>query len=248
MIVRSLGSGSSGNSYLIQSDGTTIVIDLGFPLVEWRKRVQNCRFAENVSAVLFTHDHCDHCEGAKAFRRAFPFVPFFANDGTADAISVRQGVRGEWNIFENGMEFQIGPFVIRAFQVPHDATDPVGYLIWADGQTLFVGTDMGRVTPTIVRAIRVANVAILESNHDLGLLMASKRRRELKIRISGPLGHLSNLESAELLRAAVPRNLKHLMLAHLSSECNTPELARKTAKQTLREVGLENVSIHVLAK
>lgn len=245
-----LGSGSRGNSYVIQgARGTQIMVDCGFSFAVTKQRMSDCGLDfKQTKAIFFTHDHSDHCGGAAVFHRKVPSAHFFANGNTADAIASRCGINDGWEVFETADRFEFEEFMVTTFSVPHDASDPVGYVFNDGDASLFIGTDMGCSTFAAQVALADADCAILESNHDPVLLETSNRSWSLKQRIAGRSGHLANEESAELFREASPSHLKHLLLAHLSEECNSPSLARAAFTETIREMGLDNLSLEILSQ
>ena len=245
-----IGSGSSGNAYIIVGkNGTQIMVDCGFRFCTLKQRMSECALEVDATrAVFFTHDHSDHCAGAAAFHKRCPGAHFFANGNTADAIAEKTGLHDGWDVFETADSFEFEEFSVTTFSVPHDAADPVGYVISDGDATLFIGTDMGCATLAAQVALTGADCAILEANHDPVLLETSQRAWSLKQRIAGRSGHLANEESAALLRAAAPTHLKHLLLAHLSSECNSPSLARAAFVEAMREMNLTSVELNVLAQ
>lgn len=241
-----LGSGSQGNSIVVSSGETTIMVDLGFTCKQIVSRMVSSGFdPEGVSAVLFTHDHSDHFKGVKTFHEKYPNACLLANGNTADSIASQTGVE-DWTIFETAEEFQVGDFTVSPFSISHDAADPVGYLIQDGKASLFIGTDMGVVTPPVKYAFIKADIAILESNHDPELLMMSDRHISLKERISGRSGHLANRDAANLFRETNPANLKALFLAHLSSECNRPHIAMEEMLEAVREHNRLDIRLCVL--
>lgn len=247
MRLRVLGSGSGGNSIAVRSGDTLLLVDLGFSFKEEKNRLADCGVdIGEVSAVLFTHDHSDHCKGIATFHKRLPDVPLVANGDTADAIARQTGVNDGWTLFENGEPFELGDITVTAFSISHDAADPVGYLFEADGSSLFVGTDMGVVTANVRMAFSRATCAVLESNHDPILLEQSDRPISLKQRIRGRTGHLSNEDAAMLVRETNPLCLKTLLLGHISSECNSPSLARRTFADVFEELGRTDVHLSVL--
>ncbi len=238
MRLRVLGSGSKGNTLAVRAGGTLLLVDLGFSHKEVAGRLAACGADINeVSAVLFTHDHSDHCRGVATFHNRHPSVPLFANGDTADAIAVQSGVNDGWAVFENGEPFEVGDFTVTAFSVPHDAADPVGYLFEDGESALFVGLDMGAPTFGVRDALARATCAILESNHDPVLLQTSDRPVSLKQRIAGRCGHLSNGDAADLVREVQPPRLKTLLLAHLSRQCNAPYLALESMRAAVADLG-----------
>ena len=247
MRLRVLGSGSGGNSIAVRSGDTLVLVDLGFSFKEQKARLAECGVdISEVSAVLFTHDHSDHCKGVGTFHKRMPGVPLVANGDTADAIARQSGVNEGWTLFENGEQFDIGDLSVTAFSISHDAADPVGYLFEAGGSSLFVGTDMGIVTANVRMAFSRATCAVLESNHDPILLEQSSRPVSLKQRICGRTGHLSNEDAATLVRETNPSCLKTILLGHISSECNSPSLARRAFTDVLDELGRTDITLAVL--
>jgi phosphoribosyl 1,2-cyclic phosphodiesterase len=245
--LRVLGSGSGGNSIAVRSGDTLVLVDLGFSFKEQKARLAECGVdISEVSAVLFTHDHSDHCKGVGTFHKRMPGVPLVANGDTADAIARQSGVNEGWTLFENGEQFDIGDLSVTAFSISHDAADPVGYLFEAGGSSLFVGTDMGIVTANVRMAFSRATCAVLESNHDQILLEQSSRPVSLKQRIRGRTGHLSNEDAATLVRETNPSCLKTILLGHISSECNSPSLARRAFTDVLDELGRTDITLAVL--
>lgn len=247
MKLRVLGSGSKGNSLAVSSGRTLLLVDLGFTCKNLTNRMAGCSLnPADVSAVLFTHDHSDHCSGAAVFHSRHPSAPFFANGDTADAIARRCGVQDGWAIFENGSPFKIGPFSVTAFSIPHDAADPVGYFIECEGKSVFVGTDMGFVTANARDFFSRATCAVLEMNHDPILLEQSSRPPMLKQRIRGRNGHLANEDAAQLLAETNPPGLKHLLLGHISMECNSVPLVRRSVADALAKMKRGDISVDIL--
>jgi phosphoribosyl 1,2-cyclic phosphodiesterase len=246
MRLQVIGSGSSGNSVIVSSGGATLLVDMGFSCRKIKSAVAEFGVeAQDISGVLITHDHSDHYKGLETFHKKYPEVPLYANGNTADAICVYTKIE-DWMIFETAEEFSIGPFNITSFSISHDAADPVGYLIDDGASRLFIGTDLGVVTLPVKVAFSQSDFAILESNHDPELLMQSDRAFSLKQRISGRSGHLSNREEENLFRETNPKDLKTLLLAHLSQECNKPHLALEEMRLALEEHKRGDVAIFVL--
>jgi len=247
MQLRVFGSGSKGNALAIRSGGTLLLLDCGFSCRELEKRMTACGVCPaDVTAVLFTHDHDDHCKGIATFHKRHPLVPLYANGNTADAIATLTGVEDGWRIFETGEPFAIGDVSVSAFSIPHDAADTVGYLFSDDTSSLFVATDMGVPTLPVKYALAQATCAVLESNHDPTLLACSDRPVSLKQRISGRCGHLSNQDAADLVREVAPPNLKTLLLAHLSRPCNAPHLALESMREALKDIEREDIALAAL--
>lgn len=249
MRVRVLGSGSKGNAIAVQGGGELLLVDCGLSCRETARRLAACGASiSEVTGVLFTHDHSDHCAGLATFHKKYPSVPLYANGNTADAIACGTRVEDGWCIFETSEPFSIGAISVETFAIPHDAADPVGYLLSEDASRLFVGTDMGIMTLAAKEALSRATCAILEANHDPVLLQTSDRPISLKQRIAGRCGHLSNNQAAAALVEARPRHLSALLLAHLSQECNADYLALESVRPALAELGLSHIAIAALSQ
>ena len=250
MRIVSLASGSKGNAYCVESQGALLLIDCGLSCRELCRRLAAVGFEPTaIVGVLFTHDHSDHVAGLETFHKHYPEAELAATLMTAEAIAHRVGICEEdFYPFEIGQEFQVGSFTIRAFSIPHDAADPVGYLIKADGCTYFHGTDIGTPVDSVGLKLSEANVATVESNHDPVMLYQSARPESLKQRIRGPRGHLSNQDAADLVRRFGSPKLRRLNLAHLSRECNVPHLAERTMRETLDAIGRPDVELRILGQ
>ncbi len=244
-----LASGSKGNSVYVSGGGTAILVDAGLSARELVSRLKQAQIApESIQAVLFTHDHSDHCSAIEVFCKRFP-VRLLANQGTSEGIEQSlKGFTPEWEIFETATGFELGGLRVEAFSVSHDAADPVGF-VFDDGATrLCLATDLGQGSPLVRAKLAGCHAAILECNHDPELLMASDRAWTLKTRIAGRSGHLSNADAAELVRTSLSERLRTLLLAHLSDTCNTPALALAAVRQALRAAGREDVRVEVLSQ
>lgn len=238
MNVIPIASSSNGNAYVVEHDGASLLIDCGVPF----KQVRDYGF----SAVLLTHNHDDHVKGLKPLLGKRD-VPVFANAMTAEATARQVGIDEEAFVcFENGQDFEIGPFAVHPFSVPHDTPDPVGYMIRAGGETYFHGTDIGTPLDSIGLQLAAADVATLESNHDRVMLWNSARPVSLKQRIAGPRGHLANDEAADLVRRFASPRLRKLYLAHLSHECNAPHLALAAMREALVAAGRTEIDVEVV--
>ena len=242
MRIVSLASGSKGNAYLVEHDGEAVLIDCGVCY----KKLKAVEF----SAVLVTHSHGDHDSGLKTLlsRRD---IPVFANAMTAETIVHECGVPEDAFVcFENGQSFEIGQFSISPFSIPHDTSDPVGFLIKVQStdETYFHGTDIGTPLDSIGVKLAEADIATLESNHDSVMLATSGRHPSLIRRIAGPRGHLSNDQACELVRRFASPKLRKLALAHLSHDCNVPRLAEEAMKATLIEMDRADVELKVFGQ
>ncbi len=241
-----LGSSSSGNCTYVASDQTAILIDAGLSGRETGKRLMDIGVAADaITAVCLTHEHGDHTAGLAALQKSSR-VKLFANSGTIEGVTLKPGSGTlEWNIFSNGSPFRVGDLDIEPFSVPHDAYDPVGFVIRCGPLCGGVVTDMGMVTGLIRERLRRCNVLVIESNHDERLLTEANRPWHLKQRIRGRQGHLSNEHAAQLITEIGGPHLQRVFLAHLSGECNRPELALKTVTDALKAQGMTHVTVSI---
>lgn len=240
MRIVSLSSGSKGNACVVEHAGSAILVDCGVPY----KALKGCEF----DAVLITHSHVDHVSGLKCLLKRRD-VPVYANFMTAEAVASACGIpESAFVCFENGQPFEVGAFSVSAFSIPHDTSDPVGFLVRGGGVTYFHGTDIGTPLDSIGVKLSEADVVTLESNHDPVMLRTSGRPPSLIQRISGPRGHLSNEQACELVRRFASPKLKRLSLAHLSRDCNAPHLAEAAMRETLCGMGREDVSLKILSQ
>ena len=247
MRIVSLASGSKGNAYVVEQDGEALLVDCGLAGRTLAARLRSV-FPElpRFAGVLLTHSHSDHYAGLAVFVGRHPDVPVYANSMTAEAVAHETGVNeSAFACFENGQPFAVGPFEVSPFSVPHDAVDPVGYLVRGD-ETYFHGTDIGTPLDSIGVRFAEADCATLESNHDPVLLRQSGRPPYLVQRIAGPRGHLSNDQACAFVRKFASPRLKRLALAHLSQDCNVPHVAANAMRDTLREMGRTDVALRIL--
>lgn len=240
----SLGSGSSGNCYLLQSGETSILLDAGISARSMKKvfKDYDMSLEEDVGAVFITHDHADHIKAvgdiAKDYGKTI-YATKLVHEGIACNRCLKTDVPANRVAFlEKGKTVEIGNFRITPFDVPHDSRDCVGYVVEADGVRFCLITDVGHVTDTIREQVGLANYLVLESNHDVNMLLMGKYSAFLKERISGENGHLSNEQAAYLLAEYATPQLRHVWLCHLSEENNHPVLARKTIEAVLRQHGI----------
>jgi phosphoribosyl 1,2-cyclic phosphodiesterase len=244
-----LGSGSGGNCAYVESSNTRLLIDAGFSARQIRQRLAGIgRTPENLTAILVTHEHGDHVQGLPLIAHRLG-IPVYCNRLTLEALEFNQKVHFTSHIFETGASFELGEIQVDTFSVPHDAQDPVGFLLRTDTGSIGFLTDLGHATRLVVERVRDANVLMLEANHDVKLLQDDVRRPwSLKQRIMGRHGHLSNEAAAETVQQIVSENLQHLYLGHLSRDCNRPELAHQTVAERLDHVGATHVTVEVTSQ
>lgn len=244
-----LGSSSSGNSTYVASPRTAILVDAGLSGRETVRRLGEIGVAgDSICAVCVTHEHSDHTSGLAALCRGGR-VALFANSGTIQGLEARPGAEKlTWNVFTPGSPFEIGDLRIEPFSVPHDAYDPVGFVIASGGIRVGVVTDMGMVTGLIRERLRSCNAVVIESNHDELMLKNADRPWHLKQRIFSRQGHLSNDHAADLIAEIAGAHLSAVFLAHLSDQCNRPELALSAVREALRKRGVTHVAVKLTAK
>jgi phosphoribosyl 1,2-cyclic phosphodiesterase len=226
---RILGSGSSGNAALLQSDDTRVLVDAGFSARRLGELLaETGETWERIDAIFLTHEHSDHAAALGGLAR-HPHIRVFANRATAQALQAALKHPINWQLFETGGSFRFRDFEVRSFAVPHDAQDPVGFLI-AHGHgdllsprhSLAFLTDLGHAPGHVREHIREADVLVVEANHCPQMLQAdTKRPWSTKQRISGRHGHLSNAAARELLESITSPRWRHVFLTHLSRDCNS---------------------------
>ena len=222
----SLGSGSEGNALLIESGDTRVLLDCGFGLSEVTSRLSRLGLdASSLDAIIVTHEHGDHSGGVAKLASRFD-VAVYLTRGTLSALGAEGRSIPRRILIDPYTAFAIGGIEVRPFPVPHDAREPVQFVLFDGAVRLGVLTDTGQPTPHIAQALSGVDALVLECNHDLDMLMSGPYSAQLKSRIAGRLGHLANAASAELVQAMDCSRLQHLVAAHLSQTNNTPVLAR----------------------
>ena len=242
-----LGSGSRGNCAYLETDATRLLIDAGFSARQIRQRLASIgRSPETLDGILITHEHSDHIRGLEVLCRSLD-LPIYCNRLTRDAIAYQmRECRLNFRLFETGAAFELGEVGVETFSVPHDAQDPVGFLLRTAEANIGFLTDLGHATRLVLERVRPANLLVLEANHDLQLLQDDpKRPWSVKQRILSRHGHLSNGAAAEALTALMTAELGHVFLGHLSRDCNRPELARGCVAQKVAELGASHVRLEV---
>ena len=244
-----LGSGSAGNCAFLEAGETRILVDAGFSLRQIRKRLAAIgRAPENLSGILVTHEHSDHVRGLSAFGEKLG-IPIYCNRPTKEALEYQLRIQCDWRLFSTGSSFDVGDIAVDTFSVPHDAQEPVGFLLRTAEGNIGILTDLGHATKLVLERVRRAHVLVLEANHDVKMLQECPHRPwSLKQRILGRHGHLSNEAAADAAQEIISANLRHLYLGHLSRECNRPELARRLVSDRLQQLGASHVRLEVTAQ
>ncbi len=258
----SLSSGSSGNCYYLGTVQYAILIDAGIPLRTIQKVLrENGLSFSKIMAVLITHDHTDHIRSAGSLGELY-HLPVYSTKAVHSGMERNYGMSKKLSaasrrILERDVEFAIPgtDFRLTPFTVPHDSTDNVGYYIEfgsvSNPVRFCLATDVGFVTPDIRHYLGMADHVVMESNHDIDMLMNGPYPQYLKKRVRGEGGHMSNRECAELIHDIYHEGLKHVFLCHLSHENNDPDLAYRTAAKALQSEGArvgEDIVLSVLMR
>jgi phosphoribosyl 1,2-cyclic phosphodiesterase len=225
----SLGSGSEGNALLVevQSGATTtrVLLDCGFSAKEVERRLGRLGSGvEGLDAILITHEHSDHIGSALTLARKWS-IPLYMSWGTARAVGADEA-EVDLRVLWGDEAVAIGDLSVLPYTVPHDAREPLQYVMSDGASRLGVLTDVGTSTPHISAVLSGCDALVLECNHDLQMLAASRYPQSLKARIGGNHGHLNNEAAAEILASLDRSRLRYLVAAHLSQQNNSPELAR----------------------
>lgn len=256
----SLGSGSCGNCYYINSDGYGIIIDLGIGIRSFKKLFSDygLKIAQ-IQAALITHDHTDHVKAIGSLSRDF-HIPVYTSQKVHDSIMHNHYVSKKIPLpfqhsITRGQSFQLGPFDITSFGVPHDSADNNGYLLRVEGKCFVLLTDVGHFTEEMPTIIQQATHLVIESNYDEAMLRSGHYPLRLQKRISSPNGHISNAETAAFLAQNLNKDLiRKVWLCHLSAENNLPRIAYDTCSKALTEAGFvlevegKNLDLQVLAR
>jgi len=243
----SLGSGSEGNSLLVStspsfspscadslsnsgagacSNGTTVMVDCGFGIKETERRLARLgKLAQDISGIVVTHEHSDHVGGVFKFARRHR-IPVWLTRGTFAAVGEQACKDVALHFCRDSETLSIGELTLRPYTVPHDAREPVQFVVSDGSRKLGMLTDAGQSTAHLLQALGGCDALILECNHDRQMLADSSYPLSLNRRIGGAYGHLANDTSAEILAALDKHRLKTIIGAHLSLKNNTPELAR----------------------
>lgn len=239
-----LGSGSAGNSTIVECGSTRLLIDAGLSAKQLNLRLAALGIdPASLTAILLTHEHGDHVRGLKNFLKKQP-VPIFTTRDTARVVK-EQGIEGaDWNIFESGQHFLIDHLTIETFSIQHDAVDPVGFVFENTTDRFGLVSDVGQVTTSMIARLRSLSALFVEANYDEQLLAEdTKRPWSIKQRISSRHGHLSNAQVGELLTEIAHSEMSQIVFGHLSSDCNCPKLVKTLFTQTLAALGHSHIAL-----
>jgi phosphoribosyl 1,2-cyclic phosphodiesterase len=236
-----LASGSRGNTLFVSCNNTSILIDAGLSGIEIQRRLNAVdQDPESLKAIIITHEHSDHVKGAGILSRRYN-IPLYITKKTWKACS-NIGKIKDLQFFKCGIPFKINQITINPFSISHDAIDPVGLTLEYKAYKLGIATDLGIATALVKDHLNNSHILYLESNHDPEMLINGSYPWHLKQRIKGRTGHLSNIDAKNLLQELNADNLKHVILAHLSEENNSPH---KAAKEVLKGLNGSDITLHV---
>ncbi len=239
-----LASGSKGNALFLGTEQTRILIDAGLSAAQVEKKLGEIGVSlDTIQAILITHEHTDHIKAVPQLAEKWK-IPVLANAETAKSIVSSLNCRPRFKIFTTGEPFSFGDLEVLPFSIPHDTPDPVAFRIRTPKHTLGICADLGYATSLVRKMLERCDFLYLEANHQPSMVHACARPAVYKERVLGRQGHLSNEACAELLKSLAHEALLHVYLAHLSSECNSEELAIKIVKEALSQtVSRANLSI-----
>jgi phosphoribosyl 1,2-cyclic phosphodiesterase len=241
MQIWSFASGSDGNCYLIESEGTAVLVECGRPYIQIRDFLQATGFdPDTLAGIFLTHAHGDHSRSARYFSREHR-VPIYASAGTLGALRLPDRSLGR--PLDAGRSLMVGQMDVKPFVVPHDCREPLGFRFESGSGRAAIATDLGWVPNNVARQFRDVDLLILEANYDPHLLENGDYPPFLKRRVSGTYGHLSNAAAGQAIAACDDRPPGSVWLAHLSEQNNSPKHALVTVGRILRRRGLGHVPI-----
>src|SRR5512142_1759492 len=238
-----LSSVSAGNSSVVASSRTRILVDAGLSCRETFRRIAAVGDDPlKLSAIVISHEHSDHISGLYVLARKLD-VPVYLTAATYAAWrkwarDKETGLKPElrrFEVFEPGRSFAVGDVAIQPFTIPHDAVDPVGFTFCAEGVKIGIVTDLGCLQRNVVDAVYRCDALMIESNHDLEMLRSGPYPWVVKQRVMSRTGHLSNAALAQFFSSDYDGSAAFLVLAHLSEANNHPDLARSAAEQALAD-------------
>ena len=227
-----LASGSKGNAIYVSDGLTSILVDAGLSGIEIQRRLKTKGLCpEDLDAIIVSHEHSDHIQSVGVLSRRFN-LPVYMSHKTKEA-SQQLGSICDLRYFECGTAFNINNLFLHPFSISHDAIDPAGFTVEKSGTKIGIATDLGIATLMVKEHLKECALLILEANHDPDMLINGPYPWPLKQRIKSRTGHLSNNDSATLLKELLHDRLCHVILAHLSETNNTPEKALSTVGNAL---------------
>ena len=232
-----LASGSKGNSIFVGGAEAKVLIDVGLSYRQLVLRLDEIGMKPSqIDAILITHDHTDHIRGLQTLTSRHA-IPIFANSDTAKGILDTLDTSPQFKIFSTGEMFEFGGLEILPFSIQHDTLDPVAFTIKMEGIKCGFCADIGFASSQVIAHLKGCHYLYLEANHEPSMVHACARHYLYKQRVLSRQGHLSNKECADLIGEIYHEDLRHIHLAHLSSECNSEERALTTIREKLAEIG-----------
>lgn len=235
-----LASGSTGNAMIVENDRVRLLVDAGLSARKieqlMSERQTSC---QEVDAILVTHEHSDHIKGLGPVARRYN-LPIYANEKTWSQLDRMIGDIDEEQrvVLPTGDTYDFDTLRVESYPISHDAADPVGYCFYDGEQKLSLVTDLGYLSPKVKEKVADSDVLILEANHDIEMLRVGSYPWNVKRRILGDTGHLSNQAAGEALGELITKKTKRVYLAHLSREHNMLDLAKMTVNHVLEEFGI----------
>jgi phosphoribosyl 1,2-cyclic phosphodiesterase len=228
-----LASSSSGNSTLVATERTRLLVDAGLSRKETFERLKAIGIApETLTAILITHEHSDHIAGLQAIAKKLD-IPIYVSRMTAPAIPWPEDFVPKIESFAAGSSFPIGDIDVTSFTIPHDAVDPVGFTFRSQGIKIAIATDLGYMPDSVRVHLRGSDILLLESNHDLDMLKVGPYPWSIKQRIMGRMGHLSNEVACAFIQDDLDTTTSTLILGHLSAQNNHPAIVEQCARMAL---------------
>ncbi len=244
MQVAVLGSGSGGNATVLCCDEGTFLIDAGLSAKQLVLRLELLGIAaDDLDGIFLTHEHSDHARGLNVLLKTRD-IPVYANAMTKEALE--WGIKSDvkWKVFQTGQEFKIGDLSVNTFSIPHDAAEPVGFVLETEQARFGLVTDVGCVTNVMRESLKHADALFIEANYDEELLESDTKRPWMtKQRISSKHGHLSNTQAGELIAEVGCAKLDYVLLGHLSSDCNTSDKVINTIDPLLKNAELLEIDL-----
>lgn len=243
-----LYSGSSGNATYIGNSESGILVDIGKNAKQTTASLEGLGLSpECVKAVFVTHEHSDHISGLRVFCNRH-HIPVYASRGTLEALEDKGHLEGDFPVYIMNGYADIEDMHVECFHTLHDSAESMGYTVeFEKGSKVAVSTDLGRVTDEVRNALKGSHTVLLESNHDINMLGCGPYPYYLKQRILSDYGHLSNEAAAELATELVREGTKQIILGHLSTDNNIPELAYQTVTARTCITGAEAGTDYLLS-
>lgn len=234
-----LASGSKGNALYLGTEHTKILIDAGISAKSIHERLAKISVdMSSIDAIVVTHEHIDHIRALKVLLKKYD-IPILCNADTAKGVCEALHIYPKFKIFTTGEIFEYKDLEFHPFSIRHDTLDPVGMSIKYQNYKLGICTDLGVVSSIVVRHLQSCDFLFVEANHHPDMVYSSRRPDIYKRRVLGRQGHLSNQECVDLLSQVLHENLRHIYLAHLSSECNCPQLALETITSFIQSKNMQ---------